>query len=432
MPAMRILVFSSLVWLMSSGLWAADLMQAWRDAALQDPQLMAEQARFEQAKARVAQTSADLLPQIELSGRFTHTDRDGAPDAFENFNTSLTARQLLFDGRVWYARQAETQALKSVAAQLQNAQQELLLRVAQAYFEVLKAEDNLRSAGAEEEAIERQLGQAKEQHEVGLIAITGVLEAQAAYDAARAARIGAEGALIISYDGLEQITGQQYDALHTLRADYPVEPPQPSDRQYWIDLALDQNLSLQALAARTAVAEQAVSARRAGHWPSVGLFAEHSRNSETLAGPEEQTVLGVQASLELYGGGRTSAQVRESSFALEEARAGQDQTRREVIQQTRSLFTQMSTDVLGVQARAQAIRSAESALQATRTGYEVGTRNLVELLNAERALWAARRDYDAARYQYVLSQLGLLRVTGQLAVDDLQSLNDWLVASQDQ
>ena len=431
MPAMRFIIFGGLLGLISTSLAAADLMQAWRDAARQDPQLVAEQARFEQARARVAQTNADLLPQIELSGRFTHTDRDDRPDAIENINTSLTARQLLFDGRVWYARQAEAQALKSVAAQLENVQQELLLRVAQAYFDVLKAEDNLRSARAEEEAIERQLGQAREQHEVGLIAITGVLEAQAAYDAARAARIGAEGTLIIRYDGLEQITGQQYERLNTLRADYPVEPPQPAERQYWIDLALTQNLTLQSVTARAAVAEQAVAARRAGHWPSVGLFAEHSRNSEALAGSEEQTVLGVQASLEIYGGGRTSAQVRESSYALEEAQAGQDQTRREVIQQTRSLFTQMSTDVLGVQARAQAIRSAESALEATRTGYEVGTRNLVELLNAERSLWAAKRDYDAARYQYVLSQLGLLRVTGQLAVDDLQSLNDWLVVLQD-
>ncbi len=270
---------------------------------------------------------------------------------------------------------------------------------------------------------------------MGLISITNVLEARAAYDGARAARIGTEAALMISYEDLEQITGTRYEQIDALNKELPITAPVPNDRQAWVDQALTSSLILQTARAGLTASEESLKSKRSKHLPTVGLFAEYSKDSDipnqyTKKPGYDQTVIGVRAELEIYGGGLTSASIREGSAALDEAKSNEELAKRQVLQQTRSLFTQVSTDVLVVQARKLAIKSAESALEATRTGYEVGTRNIVDVLNAERALWGARRDYDAARYNYVINQLRLKRVAGSLVVKDLQELNGWLVKAK--
>ncbi|WP_177203578.1 TolC family outer membrane protein [Marinospirillum celere] len=419
--------------MLASTLQAAKLMQVYEDALQEDAELAIEKARLEQARAQMRQADSALLPSITASGDWRRQDPDGQ-DADTNLALTLEAQQVLFSGQAWYGRTAAAQAFSVAEAQYRDAEQELLLRASEAYFSVLRAEDNLRTLEAEERAIQRQLEQVREQHEVGLIAITDVLEAQAAFDSVRAARIGAEGALMISYEDLEQLTGQRYDRVATLNPEMPITEPVPSDRQTWVDEALYNNLVLRQAEAQIQAAEQSLKGNRAGHWPTVAAYGSYyTDNSEPSAvggRPDSVTVFGIRAEVELYGGGRTSAQIREGSFALEEARSGGDLARRQILQQTRSLFTQVNTDVLTVQARQQAIRSAESALEATRSGYEVGTRNIVDVLNAERALWSAIRDHDAARYDYVVNQLRLKRVAGKLTVADLRELNTWLQSTE--
>ncbi|WP_114417973.1 TolC family outer membrane protein [Marinospirillum perlucidum] len=422
------LMVGLLTWALTPALQAADLLEVYQDAVQEDAELAIEKARLEQAKAQISQATSYLLPQVEASGTFSQTDMDGAPETSENLNVTLSANQALFNAEAWYGRQAADSSFAAVEAQYRDAEQGLLLRVAEAYFEALRAEDNLRSLQAEERAIQRQLEQVREQHEVGLIAITDVLEAQAAYDSVKAARLGAEGALMISYEGLEQITNQRYPQVATLSEDMPISNPIPNDRQAWVDTALESSLNLAAARAGLEAANKNLSSRRSRHLPTLSLFGTYSQDSDVQNryGGDNQLTLGIQGSLEIYGGGRTSAEIREGSYSLEEARYNAELARRQILQQTRSLFTQVSTNVLTVQARQQSIRSAESALEATRSGYEVGTRNIVDVLNAERAVWSAQRDYDAARYDYVVNYLRLQRAAGQLDVADLQELNNWL------
>jgi|AntRauTorckE6833_2_1112554.scaffolds.fasta_scaffold00782_10 outer membrane protein len=426
---------SMLALLLAPTLQAASLVDVYQDAVQQDAQLAVEKARLEQARAQISQANAAILPTITAGGSWNRSKPENS-DATTTTGLSLEARQVLFSGEAWYGRSAANQSFVAAEAQYRDAEQELLLRTSEAYFAVLSAEDNLRTLQAEERAIQRQLEQVREQHEVGLIAITDVLEAQAAYDSVKAARIGAEGALMISYEDLEQITGERYDGIAALDAKMPVIQPEPNDRQAWTALALENSQALRQAEARLSAAEENLKSRRAGHWPSVEAYASYS--DVLSADPEvsaqgrpleaSTTEFGLRANIEIYGGGRTSAEVREGSYALEEARYSGDLARRQILQQTRSLFTQVNTNVLTVQARQQAIRSAESALEATRSGYEVGTRNIVDVLNAERALWSAQRDYDAARYDYVVNQLRLLRAAGQLEETDLRELNRWLVS----
>lgn len=422
----KTLLASALAFFLSPALHAAGLLEVYQDAVKQDAELAVERARLEGSRAQTRQATSYLLPQVTASGTFSKLDGDGLPD--DNTNITITANQALFNGEAWFGRSAAKAQFNAAEASYLDAEQNLLLRVSEAYFNVLRAEDNLRSSQAEEQAIKRQLDQAQEQYDVGLIAITNVLEARAAYDGARAARIGTEASLMISYENLEQITGTRYEELDTLTKKLPVVAPVPNDRQAWVDQALTSSLALQAARAGLNASEQSLKSKRSKHLPTVGLFAEYTDDSDLPTGQGgDKTVVGVSASLEIYGGGRTSAEIRQGGAVLDEARANQDLAKRQVLQQTRSLFTQVSTDVLAVQARKLAIDSAESALEATRTGYEVGTRNIVDVLNAERALWGARRDYDAARYNYVINQLSLKRVAGSLAKKDLQELSQWLV-----
>ena len=431
----KTLLASALAFFLSPALHAAGLLEVYQDAVKQDAELAVERARLEKSRAQSSQATSYLLPQINASGTFSSVDIEDAPDKINNTNFTISANQALFNGEAWFGRSAAKAAFNAAEASYFDAEQNLLLRVAEAYFNVLRAEDNLRSSEAEEQAIKRQLDQAQEQYDVGLISITNVLEARAAYDGARAARIGTEAALMISYEDLEQITGTRYEQIDALNKELPITAPIPNDRQAWVDQALTSSLILQAAEAGLKASEQSLKSKRSKHLPTVGLFAEYSKdsdlpNSATNKAGYDQTVIGIRADLEIYGGGLTSASIREGSAALDEAKSNEELAKRQVLQQTRSLFTQVSTDVLVVQARKLAIKSAESALEATRTGYEVGTRNIVDVLNAERALWGARRDYDAARYNYVINQLRLKRVAGSLVVKDLQELNGWLVKAK--
>lgn len=428
----KTLLASALALFLAPSLQAAGLLEVYQDAVKQDAELAVERARLEVSRTQVKQANSYLLPQINASGTFSHIDASNMTDKVSNTNVTLSAQQALFNGEAWFGKSAAKAAFSAVEAGYLNAEQNLLLRVSEAYFNVLRAEDNLRSSEAEEQAIKRQLDQAQEQYDVGLISITNVLEARAAYDGARAARIGTEAALMISYEDLEQITGERYEKIDTLNAKLPVVAPIPNNRQAWVDQALTSSLALKAARAGLKASEEGLKSKRSKHLPTMALFAEYSNDSDLpnqLKGSDgyDQTVFGITANVEIYGGGLTSASIREGSAALEEARANEELAKRQVLQQTRSLFTQVSTDVLAVQARELAIQSSESALEATRTGYEVGTRNIVDVLNAERALWGARRDYDAARYNYVINQLRLKRVAGSLEEKDLQALNRWLV-----
>ncbi|SEI52780.1 outer membrane protein [Allopseudospirillum japonicum] len=411
---------------------AADLLNIYQDALTADTELAKVLAQYQQQEARQDQAESGLKPQVSATANVSrqHTSPSSQED-YTSHTLGLSASQVVYQGSLYAQVDAAQAQVKASQAQYEQAQQELMLRSAQAYFAVLRAQDALRTAQAQETAIKRQLDQAKQQFEVGLIAITGVHEAQAAYDQARANRLGAEGQLRVTQDALEQLTGQSYAALDVLKDDIPIQAPEPNQRQHWEERALAHNLSLVSAAYGVEAAQANIKAQQAQHYPSLSFYAEHQRtdNAQGMEIDRNSTVYGVRANVDVYAGGRTQAQVRESRYALEEAQAQQESARRSVLQNARSLFTLVNTDVLTVQARKLAIRSNQSALEATRTGYEVGTRNIVDVLNAERNLYAAQRDYDQARYDYVINMLQLKFAAGVLTQEDLATLNQWLKAS---
>lgn len=256
-------------------------------------------------------------------------------------------------------------------------------------------------------------------------------EARARFDQSRAERITAESNLQVSFEALERLTGERYDSLATLQAAMPVMPPTPMRRDDWVAMAMERNPLVLASQAGVEVSRSGVDVARAERLPVIEAFARYQYSDddrEALDGHTSASQVGARVSLPLYTGGRTSAGIRQSTYALEASQYDLEDRRRETIRRVRSLFTQVRNDVATVEARAQAIVSNQSALDATRAGYEVGTRNIVDVLNAEQNLYDAVAAHAEARLDHVINLLNLHQQAGSLDVDFLTTLNGWLTA----
>ncbi|MFQ3787944.1 TolC family outer membrane protein [Halomonas sp. A29] len=430
---------------------AADLWTIAQDALANDAELSSTQASFQATEAARDVQRGTLLPQISVGGNMAHSrtyssavgsglGQGGAggeeelaglidqDDTVNSVGLSLDAEQALYDPsrRAQLAR-AEREIDRD-ALGVDAAAQQLLYNVANAYFEILRAHDILSARRAQETAISRQLEQARERFEVGLIAITDVHEAQASYDLSRAQRLAAEGAMQVSFEALERLTGHRYDSIDALDEDVPIARPEPADREEWVELAMANSPMVLMAEAGIEVARSSVDVARAGQRPVVSAFANYGWSDTDRSGTNHQSEsqVGLRASLPLYTGGSTQAQIRQSGFLLEASQYDFEAQRRDTIQQVRSLFTRVNNDVETVEARRQAIVSNQSALEATRSGYEVGTRNIVDVLNAEQNLFNAIAEHAEARYNYVLGLLQLQQQAGLLGPDSIQAVNAWL------
>ncbi|WP_445158242.1 TolC family outer membrane protein [Halomonas sp. E14] len=426
---------------MAGNAQAADLWTITQDALANDADLAAARAGFQVTEAGRDIQRGTLLPQVSVGGNAAHSrvynsgtpagrNLSGQPDddTVNTIGLSLDAEQALYNpARRAQLEQAEREIVRDALA-LDAATQNLLYQVANAYFEILRAHDILSARRAQETAISRQLEQARERFEVGLIAITDVHEAQASFDLARAQRIAAEGAMQVSFETLERLTGHRYDSIDALQEDVPITGPEPADREQWVALAMTNSPMVQMAEAGIEVARSTVDVARAGQRPVVAAFASYgwADSDRTGADYQSESQVGLRASVPLYTGGTTQAQIRQSGFALEVSQYDFEAQRRNTVQQVRSLFTLVNNNVETVEARRQAIVSNQSALEATRSGYEVGTRNIVDVLNAEQNLFNAIANHAEARYDYVLSLLELQLQAGLLGPDSIQAVNAWL------
>ncbi|MGM0693515.1 MAG: TolC family outer membrane protein [Pseudomonadota bacterium] len=423
-------------------LHAADLLTITQDALENNAELASARSEAGSVEAGRDVERGDLLPQVDASGNLTHNRQyesptggvpaGGAGGGDDNYNSAgltLEATQALFDARnTREVEQAERQ-IDQQTYQLAATEQQVLIDVSTAYFEILRAYEVLEARRAQERAIGRQLEQAREQFEVGLIAITDVEEAKAAFDQARAVRIAAESDLQVRFEGLERLTGQRYDSIEALGEGVPIEPPTPDERSHWVELAMENNPLILASEAGVEVSRTSIEIARAQHLPTVNAFASYNYADDDRDGVEGQSSssqVGLRASLPLYTGGRTQASIRRNTYQLEVSQYDFEAQRRDTVQQVRSRFTQVSNDVSTVEARAQAIVSNQSALDATRAGYEVGTRNIVDVLNAEQNLFNAVADHASARYDYVINLLSLRQQSGTLDVPAVEEVNAWL------
>lgn len=424
-----------------------------------------------QLKAQAAQYRADLelenislsalLPQVNAGYSISERDTEnvsptiipGADGGFtiidgttirktdtDGWDVSLS--QPLFDLSAWYNWKAGEETAKQAEATFAAATQNLIVRVVEAYLAVLRAQDNLRAAEAQERAFERQLEQTRQRFEVGLIAITDVYESEAARDLAQVTRITEENNLAVAKERLSVLTGENPGELFVLKEDFPAKPPQPADRAAWVDFALENNWNLQASRFAEEAARKTAKSNRLAHAPTINATYSYSDNQTSGAlsqdppspfnlPPNSDTQVEqwqIRVNVPLFSGGRVSANRRRAAEQYIAARENRINLQRQTVTDTRSLHMTVMTNAARVKAQQQAIKSSQSALDATEAGYEVGTRNIVDVLNAQNSLFSAYRDYANSRYDFILSSMQLKEAAGTLSPDDIAMLDSFLQA----
>lgn len=418
---------------------ADSLYEIYQLAQERDPTLRAAAAARDAALEVKPQSRAGLLPVIGLNGdvsRNSYDDRAALPGVANptystNQSYSLSLTQPVFRWDRWVALEQADSLVTQAQAQYGAAEQELMVRTAERYFGVLGAQDALRLAGKEKESIGRQLEQAQQRFEVGLSAITDVQEAQARYDTAVATEIRARNQLDSAREQLREIIGEQRENLDPVRdTDFRLVTPEPQQQQIWVDTALQQNPGLAAARAGSEAARQQIQIARSGHYPTVDANASYTYLDSNFGGIRElernDGTIGLQLAVPLYQGGAVNSRTREARFRFDEARERLDVTQRAIERQTRDAYRGVVTGISEVRAAEQARTSSTTALDAAQTGFEVGTRTIVDVLDAQRALTQAELTLYLARYNYLLNTLRLKQAAGTLAPDDLDAMTGWL------
>jgi outer membrane protein len=406
---------------------AAALDKIYQKALSNDPKLKIAEATYRANKERLPQARSSLLPNIVGSANTTYYNTTALDYNNHGYTVSLT--QPLFAASDWFSFKRGQILDEQTQLTFEHEQQQQILRVIQSYLDVLSAQSNLETAEAQERAIKRRLDQVNAQFDVGLIAITDVHEAKATYDAARVSLIEAHGSLDNSYEALERLTNEPIPTVDSLSDDFPIELLEPATPDTWVKNALENNLNLKIASLGMASGRQAAKAAKASGLPSLDFQAtyDYDNGSTTYRDDVTSKVVGLTLSVPLYQGGAIRSKTREAYAQLDAANETYEDAYREVKQSTRSLIRDIQTAVLSVEARQQSIVSSQAALDATSEGYNVGTRNVVDVLTAEQALYAAKRDYSAARFGYISKLFTLKLMVGSLSPADVAALDQWLV-----
>ncbi len=441
---MKTLTMSTLVSLMliSVNSYAEDLVDVYQLALKNDPQILAEYASQLAVGELDAQSRANFLPSLGFNANTKKNWQDTSSSGLggslnlggsRDFNThgyALTITQPLYKKQNYIQKDKASIAIAQAAANYSLVNQDLVVRVAERYFDVLAKQDDETFALAEREAIARQLEQTNQRFEVGIATITDVTESQAAYDLAHASVIGAENEVRNSKERLREPLGQYIETLASLKDDTELVRPQPEDIEQWSENALSQNPAI--IVAQFAVedAKQTIKLQKSGHYPTLDLVGQKAYDSSSdgsFGGSKtHQSTLGLQFNVEFDVGGRVRSQTREAEHRLSQAMQNEEQQRRSVVRQSREAYNGVMSGISRVEALKQAVVSNEKALEATEAGYQVGTRTTVDVLNVRRDLFRARRDYASSRYDYILSSLRLKQAAGSIAQTDLEQINQWL------
>ena len=455
-----ILLFSSLG---SSLSYGDDLVTILQLALDNDPSLKQAQASYRANRENVIQSRSSMLPSLgvgagtsrltsgytdsqyinmtnPLTGETVRTkvrDDHSFRPGINNHNWGVSLTQSVFNLPNWYSFQSAEATDRAAAVNLAAQEQDLIMRVATAYFDVLRAQDLLETNIQEEEAAQRSLEQTQQREAVGLVAITDVYDSQAAYDLARNTTILQQDFLRSRYEALEAITGQGHPDIDELLDNFPIVEVEGNLNQ-WETQADNNSLAIAAAEFNLDASRQTLRARKSDGLPTLDLqgFYGHivtapivSQGVQIGGGASDRTQLALNLNIPLYTGGTLSSRKRAAEYNVVAAQESLELTKRELTQNIRNAYRRVNTDVLVIAQRQQSITSAQSALDATELGAEVGTRNIVEVLLARENLFRALRMYADARYTYVIDTLVLKQIAGILTPQDIIELNEWLQES---
>ena len=416
----------------------ADLLGVYRDAVAYDAQFAAARAALAAGQEKLPQGRSGLLPTIGLSANSTWNDIDtrrrvnGATTTTTQYNTNGWTVQLtqpLFRWQNWVGYTQAEFAVAQAEAQFVAARQDLIVRVAQAYFDVLLAQDVLATAKAQKVAITEQLESAKRNFEVGTATITDTHEAQARFDLTSAQEIAAENDLAVKRQALRSVIGKEPEGLKNLRSGVQLAVPQPADINKWVELAESGSASVQIYQALSEIAQREVEKQRAGHYPTLDLVATHGKAgsgfSSTAGSGTDSTssTIGVQLSIPLFAGGATMSKDREAVALKEKAAADLDNARRGAALNARQAYLGVSSGLAQVKAYEAAITSSQSAVDSNKLGYEVGVRINIDVLNAQSQLYDTRQKLAKARLDTLGALLKLKAAAGTLGDEDVAAIN---------
>lgn len=428
-----------ILWSISNA-YAVDLLEVYRLAVKSDPEYLSAGSGNRAVQEQTPQARAQLLPDLSLAGSadFSHekvrqanTFGGAGTTEFTSNRLTLSLTQPIYRKDLLIGLSQADSRVRQSNAEFAFALQDLMLRVSERYFDVLEASDDLEFLRSERDANEQQLKQSQQRFEVGLIAITDVEEAKAGFDLANAQVIEAEIEVDNSWEALREITGLYLDltTLKPLVADTPLITPEPNDVDEWTGIALEQNLQLAAALLASEIAHTEIRRQQAQHLPTLDLVASHdldqagSRfgNSDVVT-----TSFGLRLNLPIFQGGEVLSRTRESRHLHQQTLNDLERQRRITQRQARDAFRGVISGISRVQALSQAVVSTQSALEAIEAGFQVGTRTSVDVLNAQRDLFRAKRDFSQSRYEYILDILRLKQAAGVLNEDDLAEVNTWL------
>lgn len=437
----RLLTGTALAFCVLTPAAGADLLEIYRQALGSDPVYSAARAGYAAAQEKQPQGLAGLLPQATLSASTQHNDRDlnfrdpTATDNRSRFNSrsaSVSVTQPIYRAQNLAAYDQGKTQVAIATAQFAAAGQDLILRAAQAYFDVLLSRDNLAFSQAQKIAIGQQLEQARRNFEVGNATITDTHEAQARFDLVTAQEIAARNELEIRNRALEQLIGRNAPALAVLGKNFSLRVPAPASMDQWVERARSTNLAVRAAQENMTLSNLEIRRNRGAHLPTldaVASYTDSASGSGTQGGSGTETntrIVGLQLSLPLYQGGLVNSRVREAVANEEKARQELENARRSAELAARQGYLGVTSGIAQVRALEAALTSSETSLTSTRLGQEVGVRTQVDVLNAQQQVFSARRDLAQARYNYILSLLRLSASAGELDEADLQQVNAWL------
>ena len=424
--------------LLSGSAKAENLSDVYELALKNDPLLRAAEATYRAGKENKTQGIAGLLPTLSISGSTNWNEYRVEEQLIDQYNSNsyfANLNQPIFRLDKWFQFERGSALSEAASAEFAYQQQETMIRVASAYFNVLNSIDSLNAARAEEKAIGRQKDLAKKRFDVGLAAITEVQETQAAFDLTVVSRIAREAQLDSAQETLTSIVGRDIKLLSPLIDEFEISLPDPLDRESWVSLGIQNNYQLKSAKLQRDAAQAAARGSASNHLPQIDLVGRVSQSTSKqgkfggfiqnpLFGIEQDTrQYSIQFTLPLYAGGAISSARRQAYANYDRSKEQAIYTERTTIRDVRSNHFGVQTQVANVTARKQALASAESALEATQVGYEVGTRNTVDLLDAQKRLFQAQRDYASSRYEYIISMLRLKASVGSLSPNDLLKIS---------